>query len=137
MRLAAFVAVLALAACATTTGPVGLAGTAWQLVKFQGSDGKTLTPDDPARYTVEFFADGSVAMRIDCNRGRGTWKSAGPSQLEFGPMAVTRVACPPGTLENRFGRDIGNVRSYVVRNQRLFLALMADGGIYEFEPRKP
>jgi para-nitrobenzyl esterase len=27
-----------------------------------------------------------------------------------------------------------NIRSYVLRNGHLFLALMADGGIYEFEP---
>jgi len=137
MRLAGFAAALLLAACATTTGPVGLGGTAWQLVKFQGSDGQTLVPDDRSKYTIEFLADGSVAMRVDCNRARGTWKSAGPSQLEFGPMAVTRVACPPAPLEDRFAKDMGYVRSYVVRNQRLFLALMADGGIYEFEPRKP
>jgi para-nitrobenzyl esterase len=29
------------------------------------------------------------------------------------------------------------VRSYVIRNGHLFVALMADGGVYEFEPRKP
>jgi len=134
MRLA-LVAALLLAACATATA--GLGGTAWQLVKFQGSDGKTLTPDDPAKYTVEFLAEGSVAMRIDCNRARGAWKSPGPGQLEFGPMAVTRVACPPAPLESRFAKDMGYVRSYVIRNHHLFLSLMADGGIYEFEPRKP
>jgi para-nitrobenzyl esterase len=135
IRSAAAGAALVLAACATA--PVGLGGTAWQLVKFQGGDGRVLVPDDGSKYTIEFLADGSVAMRIDCNRARGGWKSPGPSQLEFGPMAVTRVACPPAPLEERFARDMGYVRSYVVRNQRLFLALMADGGIYEFEPRKP
>ena len=31
-----------------------------------------------------------VSMRIDCNRGSGTWKSAEPGQLVFGPLAVTR-----------------------------------------------
>jgi para-nitrobenzyl esterase len=137
MRPASLAAALLLAACATTTGPVSLGGTAWQLVKFQGGNDKAIAPEDPAKYTVEFLADGSVAMRIDCNRARGTWKSPGPSRLEFGPMAVTRVECPPGSLYDKFSRDMGYVRSYVVRNGRLFLALMADGGIYEFEPRKP
>jgi len=28
----------------------------------------------------------------------------------------------------------GNIRSYVIKEGHLFLALMADGGIYEFEP---
>lgn len=137
MRAAPLAATLLLAACATTIGPVDLRGTAWQLVKIQGSDGTTITPDDPAKYTIEFLADNAVAMRIDCNRARGVWKSPAPSQLEFGPMAVTRVACPPGSLYDRFARDVGYVRSYAVRNGHLFVALMADGGVYEFEPRKP
>jgi para-nitrobenzyl esterase len=137
VRAATLAATLLLAACATTTGSLNLVGTAWQLVKIQGSDGTTSTPDDPAKYTIEFLADGAVAMRIDCNRARGAWKSRAPGQLEFGPMAVTRVECPPGSLYDRFARDVSTVRSYVIRNGHLFVALMADGGVYEFEPRKP
>ena len=49
-----------------------LSGTSWQLVKFQGSDDKTLTPDDKTKYTVQFSTDGVLSARIDCNRGRGT-----------------------------------------------------------------
>ena len=29
-----------------------LGGTSWQLVKFQGSDGRTLTPGDKSKYTI-------------------------------------------------------------------------------------
>jgi hypothetical protein len=47
-----------------------LSGPTWQLVKFQGSDGKTLTPDDKTKYTLSFGALGAVSVRIDCNRGR-------------------------------------------------------------------
>jgi para-nitrobenzyl esterase len=137
MRTAsALLALALLAACATTTDPTSLGGT-WQLVKFQGGDGRTLAPDDRAKYTIEFLADGAVAMRIDCNRARGAWKSPGPGQLEFGPLAVTRVQCPPESLHDRFATDMAYVRSYVIRNGHLFLSLMADGSIYEFEPRAP
>jgi hypothetical protein len=52
-------------------------------------------------------------------------------------MAVTRVECPPGSLYDRFARDVGTVRSYAVRNGHLFVALVADAGVYEFEPRRP
>jgi hypothetical protein len=48
--------------------PAKLEGTAWQLVKFQGSDDTTLTPDDRAKYTIEFGAGGKLTARIDCNR---------------------------------------------------------------------
>jgi para-nitrobenzyl esterase len=89
---------------------------------------------DKAKYTIEFGADGRFAARIDCQRGAGTWKSAGPNQLELGPMALTRAMCPPAPLNDRIPRDLSNVRSYVVKDSHLFLALMADGGIYVFEP---
>jgi para-nitrobenzyl esterase len=111
-----------------------LAGTAWRLVKFQGGDGTVLSPDDRAKYTLEFGADGAVTARIDCNRGRGTWASPGPGQLTLGPLALTRAMCPPGSLHDRIVRDWSFVRSYVLQGGHLFLSLMADAGIYELEP---
>lgn len=113
--------------------PDALGGTSWQLVRFQGGDGTVLVPDDEAKYTLAFGADGSLSARIDCNRGRGTWKSAGRNQVEFGPMALTRAMCPPGSLHDRMVKHWSFVRSYVIKDGRLFLSLMADGGIYEFE----
>jgi para-nitrobenzyl esterase len=112
----------------------GLGGTSWQLVKFQSSDDKMLTPDDPAKYTIAFETDGSVSARIDCNRGRGSWKSSAPNQLQLGQLALTRAMCPPGSLHDRIVKDWEFVRSYIVKDGHLFLALMADGGIYEFAP---
>jgi putative lipoprotein len=110
-----------------------LGGTSWQLVKFEGSDDKTLTPDDSTRYTIEFESSAGVSVRIDCNRGHGTWKSPGPNQLEFGPLVLTRAMCPPAPLNERIGKDWAYVRSYTLKDGHLFLSLMADGGVYEFE----
>lgn len=118
---------------ASSTSP-GLAGTSWQLVEFEGGDDTTLTPDDRTKYTIELLADGSLRARIDCNRGRGTWTSSGPGQIAFGPLALTRAQCPPGSLHDQLVKQWGNIRSYVIKDGHLFLALMADGGIYEFEP---
>jgi heat shock protein HslJ len=130
-RVAAFVA----GSQASSGAPAsGLAGTSWQLVKFEGSDDTTLTPDDRAKYTIEFGANGQVTARIDCNTGRGTWKSSGSNQLQFGPLALTRAKCPVGSLHDQIVKQWGNIRSYVLRDGHLFFALMADGGIYEFEP---
>lgn len=114
--------------------PADLGGTTWQLVKFQGSDDTTVIPDDGSKYTITFGTDGRVSARIDCNRGSGTWKSSGPNQLQFGPLALTRMMCPPGSLHDRIAKHWSAVRSYTIKDGHLFLALMADGGIYEFEP---
>ena len=84
----------------------------------------------------EFAATGQLTARIDCNRGRGTWKSRGPNQLQLGPLALTRATCPAGSLHDQILKQWANIRSYVVKDGRLFLSLMADGGIYEFEPLK-
>jgi para-nitrobenzyl esterase len=118
----------------TVSAPPSLAGTAWRLVKFQGGDETILRPDDRAKYTLEFGADGTVSARIDCNRGHGTWTSPAPSQLTLGPLALTRAQCPPGSLHDRLIRDWSFVRSYVIQDGHLFLSLFADAGIYEFEP---
>src|SRR5262245_28251816 len=131
IRLAAFVA----GSQASVPSPsAGLAGTSWQLVKFQGGDDTTLTPDDRTKYTIEFVAGGQLTARVDCNRGRGTWKSSGSNQITFGLLALTRAKCPPGSLHDQIVKQWSNVRSYVIEDGHLFLALMADGGIYEFEP---
>ena len=133
MRL--LLAMLLLAACARIAPtPETLAGTSWRLVRFQGGDGKVLAPDDRSKYTLAFHADGRVAARLDCNRGTGSWRSAAQGQLELGPMAVTRAMCPPGSIDHEVSKRLFYVRSYVIKNGRLFLSMMADGGVFELEP---
>jgi len=129
-------AALLIAGCAGVTPPESLAGTSWRLVKFQGGDGTVLVPDDKSKYTVAFGGDGRFNVRFDCNRGFGGWKSAGPSQLEFGAMGLTRAACPPESLHDQLVKHWPYVRSYVVKGGHLYLSLMADGGIYQFEPAR-
>ena len=113
--------------------PGPLAGTSWQLVQFQSSDGKTLTPDDRAKYTVTFGADGRVSILADCNRGSGTWSSPEANVLAFGPIASTRAMCPEGSMSGRFLGDFQHMTSCLIKDPKLHISLMADGGIYEFE----
>jgi para-nitrobenzyl esterase len=129
-------ALLLLAGCAQMAPQEGLGGTSWQLVKFQGGDGTVLTPDEKAKYTVAFGADGKMNVRFDCNRGFGGWNSPEKGRLEFGPMGMTRAMCPPESLHDHLVRQWPQVRSYVIKGGRLYLSLMADGGIYEFERLK-
>lgn len=118
-----------------------LADTSWRLVEIQSMDDATGTvrPDDPSLYTMELNGDGTVTMRLNCNRATGTW-SAVPSadgmsgQFEFGPLAVTRAACPPPSLDERITSQAEYFRGYLLRDGRLYLTLMADGGIYAWEP---
>jgi putative lipoprotein len=45
--------------------------------------------------------------------------------------------CPAAPLNDRLAKDWQYVRSYIMKDGHLFLSLMADGGIYEFEPMAP
>ena len=131
-----------ISACATMhqkENPPGLAGTSWQLVAFQSMDDSqgTTTIDDPAKYTLTFNADGKAALRLDCNRGMGSWESkpsadAMSGSLKFGPIAATRAFCTPPSMGEKLARDLDYVRSYLFRDGKLYLSLMADAGIYEW-----
>lgn len=112
----------------------GLTGTVWQLVQFQSGHGETLKPDGESTYTVEFKTDNTLVVRLDCYRGRGTWLSRSTSQLELGPLGLTRGKCPQSALSDQIPKQWTLIRSYVVRGAHLFLSLTADGGTYEFEP---
>lgn len=118
-----------------------LKGTQWQLVEFQSMDDATGVrhPKDPSLYTMRLKSDGSVAMRLNCNRARGNW-SATPSSdgtsgsFEFGILASTRAFCPPPSMDQEIMAQAQYIRGYLIKEDRLYLSLMADGGIYVWEP---
>lgn len=110
-----------------------LEGTSWQLVRFQGSDGAQLVPQERGRYLLAFAAHGELSARIDCNRGSGTWSTPEPGRISFGALATTRATCPSGSLYDQIVAQWGNVRFYVLKDGHLFLTLTA-GGTYEYEP---
>jgi heat shock protein HslJ len=116
------------------------AGTAWELHAIHSMDdaqGTTRIPD-PRRFTLRFEADGRATLRLDCNRGTGTWEAKSASDntgtIRFGPIATTRALCQPPHLDQRVIRDLAYVRGYLLRDGKLFLSLMADAAIYEWHP---
>jgi len=143
--LARFPAILGcavLAACGSTAPAVkgvpgatqSLQGSSWRLVQINPADGASRPAIDRSRYTIGFGANGVLNVRFDCNRGSGKWSSSGPGNLEFGPLALTRAFCSVQSLHDELVRQWPNVRSYVVKDGRLYLSLLADGGSIEFEP---
>lgn len=116
-----------------------LAGTGWRLIHFQSSDDTigTKTPPNADRYTLQFSADGSLALRLDCNRANGKW-TATPSttggSLTLTGGAMTRAFCGPDALDTQIARDLSRIRSYTYAGMNLSLALEADGGTYLWGP---
>ena len=114
-----------------------LVDTDWYLIQFQSMDDAigTQRPQDPARYSMRLNADGTVIMQLNCNLARGRWSvdpggSADSGRFEFGPLATTRALCPPPSMDQKISADAKYVRSYLIKDDRLYLSLMADAGIY-------
>jgi heat shock protein HslJ len=132
MRILLIATALLLAACGTVGGVYTspLAGTTWRLAALESSDDTigTTRPADPSLYEITFNADGTASLRLDCNRGTGTWTSPGQSQLTFTPLAMTRAFCGEASLDTRVARALGYVRTYVRDGDTLTLNMMADGG---------
>jgi heat shock protein HslJ len=122
---------------------VELAGTSWQLVELVSSDDAvgTVRPANPDLYQMALNADGTANLKLDCNRANGPWSAVKSTDgvsgvFNIGPAAMTRAMCAPGSLDQRIGRELQYIRSYVLKDGLLNLSLMADGGIQIWEPSK-
>jgi heat shock protein HslJ len=80
--------------------------------------------------------DGRVAIQADCNSGSGTY-TASDSSLSIGPTAITLAACPPGSQDTAFLRDLMQVVTYVFSGPQLVLNLKLDSGNMIFSPQSP
>ncbi|WP_226666192.1 META domain-containing protein [Microbulbifer aggregans] len=117
-----------------------LVDTEWRFVEFRSMDDAigTKRPSVPARYTMRFHGDGTVTMQLDCNRATGIWTAKPGSDrksgnFEFGPLATTSMHCPPPSMGEEIARQGRFVRSYLLEDDRLYLSLMADAGVFVWE----
>lgn len=111
---------------------VNIVGANWQWVETAYGDGTTLTVDDPTRYMLSLQPDGTVALRADCNRGRGSYTLDG-ALLSLDVAVMTRMACPEGSLAEEFVRDLNAAATYVMDGDDLVINLFADAGNMRFE----
>jgi para-nitrobenzyl esterase len=119
-------------AASDSTLPSSMVGVTWQWVSFT-SPVEQIAVDAPERYTIRFERDGRVAVRADCNRGMTRYSIRADRRIIFGPIALTRAMCPPGSLGDRFAREVGRVRSYFQKGGDLFLELPIDSGTLRFQ----
>jgi heat shock protein HslJ len=138
-----FVLLVAVALTASGCGsrtPVELTGTTWQLMSMQSTapgEQPSITIADPSKYTVTFGDDGKAGFRVDCNRGNSTWKieAADPDSggMTFGPIALTRMACPKPSHDAQVAAALGRVRTYLISGGKLNMSLEADSGIMHWQ----
>lgn len=105
--------------CSSPSTPVAMTDTEWILVRL--GDQPIVAPDDRRVPTLRFLADGKVAGYDSCNRLAGQYTQEG-DKLAFGPLAATRMACPPwGDVERSFTQALGATAGARVLGQHLEL----------------
>ena len=98
-----------------------LVDVTWQLQAIERDSGEVVPAGDPARYTVRFGADGRLDARSDCNLCNGGYTADGTA-LAIGPLACTRAACAPGSLDGAYEAALSAVSSFSVAGGELVLA---------------
>lgn len=106
-----------------------ITGTTWEWVEFQSGKGDTVTPEADEPTTIVFGTDGMVTMTTSCVTLTAPYTLDGASGLTIDTSALPERT-DPCAIGARSALE--SMRSYVFRDGRLFTALMADAGIYEF-----
>ncbi len=98
-------------------GDALLTNTPWAWQGTQMQDGSRFVPEAPERYTLTFQPGGQVSVRADCNRGSASYL-LNDTALSFGPIALTKMMCPPGSRDSEFLKELAAVTQPALQRQR-------------------
>jgi heat shock protein HslJ len=109
-----------------------LAGVTWTLVSLGG---QPLPPG--TRPPTAIFDGARLAGFGGCNRYSGQVQDTGPGAISIGPVAATKMACPPPAMdvESRYFAILSPVTQYRVAGSRLVLS--GPSGELAFERATP
>ncbi len=113
-RSIVFAIVVSTAACAHNSGgssatspsapivdPAAVVNGSWTLQSLTRPDSSTVSITEPGQFTLQLGEDNRVTLRIDCNRGTGSYTLAA-STLTIGPLATTKAYCASAPLDNEY-----------------------------------
>jgi heat shock protein HslJ len=110
-----------------------LQANTWQWVAYNGPTEIIATISTTPDYTLTFNADGSLAVKADCNQAVGSYKTAdGALTITLGP--VTAAACGERSYSERLLQLLPSAALYRFDGNDLAIDLMADGGTLGFVP---
>ena len=108
-----------------------IGGMVWKWQRTAYNNDTRAEPPDSSRYTILLMPEGHLSVRLDCNTGGGRYTLAG-SSLTLKLTHTTMAACPPGSLAQKFMKDLAAVRIAFLRDGELYLDLMYDSGTMKF-----
>ena len=122
------------AADLATSAADSLEGSNWQLVRMTVLGGYVFTPDEPAKYVLNFRSDGRLTGTSDYNDVGGLWIQEDYA-LRFEPFNTSRKLCAPGSLHNNLALYLRNTKAFQIVNSNILLSTATEGVVLEFESR--
>jgi heat shock protein HslJ len=58
------------------------------------------------------------------------------SEIDLGPIALTRMACAEGSLSSRFVQELERASTYFMRDGDLYLEIPVDSGTLRFRRQR-
>ena len=120
-------------AAPAAAGAPPIVGPTWQWVGFQDAT-ERYGVEEPERYTINFLADETYAIRADCNTGSGGYTLDG-KQLTVGPAALTRKACAADSRADAFTANLNAAATYFTAGSNLYI-ITSDGGAMKLQSAK-
>jgi heat shock protein HslJ len=103
----------------------------WRWQRTLYNDDRKSIPPKPENYTLLLTRNDRISARIDCNRGGGSY-SLEDSRITIEITHMTMAACPPGSLDRAFLKDLSAAAIYFIKNGDLYIDLKYDTGTMKF-----
>ncbi len=120
-----------------TSVPKNLSTVEWHLIKFQSMDDTlgTISTDGRGAYTLQLHKDGTTSMSFKCQQAKGTWdpkpyENGVSGRFEIDSFSANEQNCTPSDMEKSMLNQTKFIHSYMLNDNRLYLILSADGGLY-------
>ena len=107
------------------------AGITWRWDRTIYNNDTRTAPSGNEKYTLELLPDGRVSIRADCNLGGGNYDLNG-SRISIEITHTTMAACPEGSLEKPYIRDLNSAAVFFIKGESLYLDLKYDTGTMHF-----
>ena len=113
-----------------------LVGTNWMLTKL-GETSVTMTAGQREPFLQLQASDSRASGFAGCNMFAGPYQLSGDS-LTFGPLAMTRMACPPPgmAVEGGYANALRDSKGYKISNGQLSLIDAAGKILASFEAKR-
>ncbi len=77
------------------------------------SGSQSISVPSPDRYTIRFNANGTYALRADCNNGTGNF-TVNATKVKINPANLTKTYCGDASLDKTYTAGLGQVTSYEI-----------------------